>query len=150
MLQLRPPSGDTGVLAEFQDCLPPGNHTIDIRWRFFSAEFKEWCGSNYQDGFRVWLFSRGQDPVAVYSATVDELCPPEECPECGMKFVGLEFSTFVFDAGGIWGTPWVSSSAAFTLPPGDGQFTVQIAAWDVGSLLPLLLVDRFGFDGAGM
>ena len=71
----------TGELSQ-TFCPPEGATTLTFWWRFFSAELFEWCGSNYQDTFRVELETAGAvgRPIVV---TIDGLCPATGCPTCG-------------------------------------------------------------------
>ena len=48
-------------------CLPPDAQRLEFYWNFNSAEFREWCGSIYQDYFRVDAIT-GTEPIISFIA----------------------------------------------------------------------------------
>ena len=123
-------------------CPPPGAAHLEFSWRFYSEEFKEWCGSSYQDNLEVFV-AVGPAVESVFSLTVNDLCPPGECYNCGAQFVGLFEADVSFDQGGVWMTPW--QTASVPLPAGlDGEeFTVWFEVSDAGDSIydTVVLID---------
>jgi len=113
-------------------CPPAGPTTLEFAWRFYSEEFVEWCNSTFQDQLQVSVTTADAAEVLL-SVTVQDLCPPSECPGCGTNYMGLEEADVAFDVGGVWATPWVIASlplpAAFS---GGEGLTVRFDVSDVG------------------
>lgn len=62
----------TGTLEQ-DFCIPADKTQLEIYWKFFSEEFKEFCGSTYQDNFQAVLTgAAGQ--ITVVDLTIDDLC----------------------------------------------------------------------------
>ncbi|MCA9518756.1 MAG: hypothetical protein KC635_27665 [Myxococcales bacterium] len=73
---------ETGALEQ-TFCIPEDKQVVDLYWRFMSEEFKEFCGSQYQDTFQVVLAgAAGQ--VKILDVTVDDLCGYGDgvCADC--------------------------------------------------------------------
>jgi len=147
MLKLTTGEGLTSEasLANFQNCLPQGNYGVAVSWRLYSEEFIEYCGSSFQDEMTVKVIQGGDETIIV-SNTIDTLCPPEECLECGANYVGLTPSDVGFDQGGAYNTPWVTSTATFDTDDGE-LFTVELFLTDAGDSVfdTVLLVDHVQF-----
>lgn len=112
-------------------CPPAGTRYLSFHWKYYSEEFVEWCGSQYQDSFEVKLTNAlGQHQVLW--RTVDDLCKPGSCSHCGDFYVGLEPSEVVYDQGDVYTTPW--QTAVYELPQGYAAYpiTVTIQVYDVG------------------
>ena len=60
-------------LLEQDFCIPEDKNTVEIYWRFFSEEFLEYCGSQFQDTFQAVLKSNGQQ-ITVVDLRIDDLC----------------------------------------------------------------------------
>ena len=144
MLKLTTGEGLTEYSSDaiFQDCLPGGEYMLFIRWRLYSEEFKEWCGSLYQDSMAVFIESE-LAAEELLSHTIDDLCPPEECSGCGSAYDGLIQSDVIFDQGGVWNTHWREEWLPVTLPDGE-VFDIHLALEDAGDGIydTVLLVDR--------
>ncbi len=113
-------------------CTTTGATHLEFSWRFYSEEFKEWCGSSYEDEFKVFVASN-EAQETVFSVNVPELCPPGECFDCGSKYVGLFSADVDFDQGGVWATPW--QEASIPLDPafiGAEGITIQFTVSDAG------------------
>lgn len=99
-------------------CLPVDAKTLTFKWNFSSAEFKEYCGSIYQDYFRVDVAG-----VTLFNTTVDQLCS-------SVFLTGLKF-----DQPDVWSTGWLAKtidiSAIATANKGK-PVTIQFSAGDVG------------------
>jgi len=135
------------ALASFQNCLQAGEYQIAIDWRFYSEEFKEWCGSVFQDTMHIWAEMEDGSAVEVAEYDVDDLCPPEECAWCGSFYQGLIQSDVIFDQGGVWNTPWLESTALVTVPANDAVVTLHVELSDMGDSIynSALLIDRIVF-----
>ncbi len=147
MLKLTTGEGltDTESEVHFQTCLEPGAYGVIVDWKFYSEEFKEWCGSNYQDSFHLWL-ETPEGNVEVADLTIKDLCEPSACATCGSHYVGLEPSDIALDQGGVFNTPWAVSTAGFALA-GQGVVTLHAAFADAGDAVydSVLLIDRIQF-----
>jgi hypothetical protein len=100
---------ETDGTVSFQVCVPAAATTLSFSWRLYSEEFKEWCGSQFQDFLRVSLAMGAGPAQKVFERTIDSLCPQTspECPKgCGSSYVGLVQSDVQFDQGDTWMTPW--------------------------------------------
>ena len=88
-------------------CLQPGARTLTFFWKYYSEEFKEFCGTRYQDTFKAELWT-GDQKHEIVNLAVDDLCPPipDKCPDCGSKAVGLKRADIDFDVGDTWMTDW--------------------------------------------
>ncbi|MGM0575691.1 MAG: hypothetical protein ACQEXJ_08175 [Myxococcota bacterium] len=71
---------ETGTLEQ-DFCIPSGTNEIQLYWKFYSEEFKEFCGSPYQDTFQAVLLGGGGQ-LTVVDVRVDDLCP-YEANTCG-------------------------------------------------------------------
>jgi len=127
-------------------CPLPSQKWFGFKWKHYSAEFKEWCGSIYQDTFIVTL-DNGYQKIKLLALTIDDLCPPGECAGCGDKFIGLEPADVEFDYPDVWMTPW--STAFFELPEGFTKYpvTVTFEVSDVGDMVYVteILIDAVQF-----
>ena len=132
--------------ASFQNCLPAGSYMMLVKWRLYSEEFKEWCGSNFQDSFSVEV-TTGDISEIVAAHDIDDLCDPAECAGCGDTFIGLEKSDVDFDQGDVWNTPWHEDWLPITLPDAQSLFTLTLTLEDAGDGIydSVLLVDRIRF-----
>lgn len=87
-------------------CIPDGATTFAFDWKYYSEEFHEWCGSQYQDTFRArFVDVLGQEHTPVNLA-VDDLCAAGDCNGCGTEYVGLTPSDVQFDQGDCHVTEW--------------------------------------------
>jgi len=109
--------------------LPPGKTTMKIEydWNFFSEEFLEYCGSQYQDFFQV---SFGD--TVLQSTKVDDICDDS-----------LIHDDIAFDKGDVWRTGWRTQSVDITALAGTTA-TLTFAAGDVGDSIydTAILVDN--------
>lgn len=120
---------------------------LTLKWKFYSEEFKEWCGSEFQDSLVILLQKEGQS-IEVLNVTIDDLCPPQDCPGCGSHWVGLQKDAVNFDQGDVWATPWQDLS--FAVPAGFAAdpFTLAITVTDVGDMIytSAVLIDDIRFQ----
>ncbi|MBM4371861.1 MAG: hypothetical protein FJ098_09415, partial [Deltaproteobacteria bacterium] len=148
MLKLTTGEGLTEADSEavFQTCLPPGAYVAASDWRIYSAEFTEWCGSQFQDSFHAWLTVGGQF-VELAHTSIDDLCPPDECTGCGGQYVGLEPAELSLDQDGVYKTPWFQVAAPVTVSAPGQILELHLEATDAGDTIfdSVLLVDRVRF-----
>ncbi|MEZ6037586.1 MAG: choice-of-anchor L domain-containing protein [Planctomycetota bacterium] len=86
---------DSGSMSQVV-CLPAEADRIRFDWNFFSEEFLEWVGSQYQDSFRVTLTDADDSSVSVtlLSETVDSLAS------------SVVHVDNYFDQGDVYATGW--------------------------------------------
>jgi len=127
-------------------CIPEDKVEASFYWKFYSEEFKEWCGSPYQDTFQATLEADiGQ--ITMVDTWVDALCPPGECFNCGSQFVGLFESDVEFDVGGVWNTMWQKSVSNVMALAGQGPVTLRFFSSDAGDSIydTVILIDTVKF-----
>lgn len=104
-------------------CIPANASTIEFDWNFISEEFREYCGSIFQDFFSVDLVADNGATTNLFRRKVDDVC-------------GSTFQVpFSFDQGDAWSTGWSSESvdiSAFAAANGGKSVTVRFSAGDVG------------------
>lgn len=73
---------ETGTLEQ-TFCIPDGKAEVKMSWKFFSEEFKEFCGSQYQDTFQAELVG-ADGKLTIVDVKVDDLCGYEDgsCGSC--------------------------------------------------------------------
>jgi len=126
-------SAQNGELKQ-KFCIPAGKNTFSFWWKYYSEEFKEYCGSAYQDEFLCRLEGKvGQKTVV--DAKVDDLCDKGKLQ--AQYKIGLTLSDIGFDqssAGniGVYMTPWINSTADVTPFAGNGNVTLRLFTTDVG------------------
>ena len=127
-------------------CPPASADKLKLKWKFYSEEFIEWCGDDFQDSL-VILLDNGTQTIVALNVTIDELCPTDSCFDCGSKYVGLEEDDVNFDMGGVWTTPW--QDLEFSLPPGFASkpITMSITVTDIGDMIytSVALIDAIEF-----
>ncbi len=143
-------------------CIPEDKKLITFYWKFYSEEFKEFCGSTFQDSFEATLEDADGTlgVLEMVSAQVDHLCHYEDgdcgsCPnpesgncQCGSLYVGLFGADVSFDKGGVFTTSWQTYSTDISFFAGKGPVTVRFFATDVGDSIydTAILVDDVKFD----
>jgi hypothetical protein len=97
--------------------LPPGATTLTLSWdwNFFSAEFLEYCGSEFQDSFEV---SFGL--TSLQSDQIDDLCPI------------VVPDPIEFDQPTVYTTGWTTQTVDVTQFAGTIGNVLKFAARDVG------------------
>jgi len=128
-------------------CIPEGVSQFSFFWKYYSEEFREWCGSQYQDTFKVDLIASNGKEHHVVNLAVDDLCAPEDCFGCGSEFVGLVPSDVQFDQGDNHMTDWqkaIFNVSGFT----SDQATLRIFCTDKGDSIydTAVLVDSIIFE----
>jgi len=112
-------------------CIPEGKTEMSFYWKLYSEEFKEWCGSIYQDTFEATL--EGEEGTVTFaSASIDSLCPPQACQGCGSQFDSLLQADVIFDQGDVWMTQWRKAQANVFALAGLGAVTLRYFVTDKG------------------
>lgn len=127
-------------------CIPPDKMELSFYWKFYSEEFKEWCGSIFQDTFEATV--EGEDGVVTcVNVTIDDLCPPGECFSCGSQFDALVKSDVVFDQGDVWNTHWKKATCNIMALAGKGPVTLRFFTTDQGDSIydTVILIDSIKF-----
>jgi hypothetical protein len=100
--------GTSALVGEFNQtvCLPqipPGYSKLMLYydWNFYSEEFLEWCGSQYQDYFEVDFGDH-----IVQNTKIDDLCNDPK--------ITLSASDVAFDKGDVYNTGWLTTAADLT------------------------------------
>ena len=117
-------------------CLPGSIREIRFAWKFYSEEFTEYCGSTYQDAFRVSLVTPDGESL-IFERRIDDLCPQTDaCLSCGNHYVGISPADVSFDEGDVYNTPWqlavVDVSAQMAALPPDATVRLVLSVEDVG------------------
>lgn len=142
-------TAQTGGLEQ-KFCVQPGQKKMTFWWKFYSEEFKEYCGSSYQDSFRAELVAAAGKKTIV-NAKVDDLCDKASCgfsSGCGSQYKGLDPADVSFDQGGVFMTPWVKAEADVAPFVANGNVTLKLFATDVGDSVydTVILVDKIDFE----
>jgi hypothetical protein len=103
-------------------CVPTDAKTLSFDWNFTSEEFREYCGSIFQDFFRVEV-DTPTGTQTLFNRRVDDLCA---------STVKVPFS---FDRGDAWSVGWQSTSiniSALAAAAAGKPITLRFSAGDVG------------------
>jgi hypothetical protein len=143
-------------------CIPEGAQSLSFRWKYYSAEFNEWCGSPFQDTFAAQIVP--QDGVArdIVRMAVDDLCFKDcnkvcqcykdtikGCPSnMGSKFLGLSYSDVQYeheanDTDGVWMTGWQEAQFDVSQWAGKDPVTLKFFCTDKGDSIldTVVLID---------
>jgi hypothetical protein len=125
-------------------CIPAGKTTMSYWWKYYSEEFKEFCGSAYQDEFYCKIDVAGKSKT-IMDVRIDDLCPG------GKQDKGLTLADVHFDqgpGGDVWMTPWVHQVADITPLAGGAAVTVRFFATDAGDGIydTAVLIDKLEFQ----
>ncbi|MSQ82492.1 MAG: hypothetical protein EXR77_06165 [Myxococcales bacterium] len=131
--------------VEQRFCIPSGKSKFSFWWKYYSEEFKEYCGSSYQDAFTARLDGSVNGKAAsitVVNAKVDDLC------DGGPQFKGLTPADVSFDKGGVFMTPWVMGSKDISPFAGNGNVLLSFFTTDVGDSIydTAVLFDKVEFE----
>jgi hypothetical protein len=131
-------------------CIPPGLSTMSFYWKYYSEEFHEWCGSQYQDTFQATLGDSKGKEYQVVNLAVDDLCKKGDngCYTCGSKYVGLTPSDVQFDQGDNHKTDWQKATYNIVSLSGQGPVTLKFFCTDKGDSIydTAVLVDHVKFE----
>ncbi|MBR57215.1 MAG: hypothetical protein CMH54_04060 [Myxococcales bacterium] len=123
---------DTGELSQ-AFCIPAGRTKMTVWWRFYSEEFLEWCGTQFQDTFQVDM-ETSTGNLKTVDVAVDDLCPQAQCLQC-QGLHPLELSDVHFEEGEVWRMQyWARTELSLvgTGLPGGPPVTIRLYATDVG------------------
>ncbi len=130
-------------------CIPAGKTTMSYWWKYYSEEFKEFCGSMYQDEFYCKIEVGGKSKT-IMDVRIDDLC------DGGKQFKGLTKSDIGFDQSGptnkgtdpVWTTPWVHQTADISPLAGGAAVNVRFFATDAGDGIydTAVLLDKLEFQ----
>ncbi len=125
-------------------CLEPTQTQMCFYWKYYSEEFIEWCGSQFQDAFKATLSSKSVGTLDMVDVSVDDLCPVDQCTGCGGKYVGLAPSDVSFDQGGVYNTDWQHTCVDISQLAGIGPVTLKFFATDKGDSIydTVILLDN--------
>lgn len=141
--------GYTAQVGELRQrfCVQPGRKQLTFWWKFYSEEFKEFCGSKYQDAFRAELVAAAGKKTIV-NVKVDDLCN-KGCEgkggsTCGAQYKGLTKADVSFDQGDVYMTPWVKATVDVGPFSGNGNVNLRLFTTDVGDSVydTAILVDK--------
>lgn len=125
---------DAGVVRQ-PLCLPAGTRTLSFWWQFYSAEFREFCGSNYQDSFVARLVNDSAVEVPLVRRAIDDLCDPADCPSCCVAGLcrGLVDSEVELGQAGVFRLPaWQKVEADVSAFAGRGPVDLVLEVRDRG------------------
>ena len=122
-------------------CIPAGKTTLSYWWKYYSEEFKEFCGSQYQDEFYCKIDVAGKSKT-IMDVRVDDLC------DGGPQFKGLTKADVGFDQGDVWMTPWVHQTADISPLAGGVAINLRFFATDAGDGIydTAVLIDKVEFQ----
>lgn len=138
---------DDAASASLQNCLPAGAYQVFISWKLISEEFKEFCGSNYQDAFTITITTASGN-MTKKTWVIDDLCGPADCTGCGSHYSSLTESDVELDQDDPWATDWYLDAVPLALSGPDTRFTVTLTAEDAGDGIfdTVVLIDRIRFE----
>ena len=126
-------------------CIPQDVTQFSFFWKYYSEEFHEWCGSQYQDTFKADLVAPNGKEYHVVDLSVDDLCCPSDCFDCGAYWSGSCGLTPAdeFDQGDNHKTDWKMSSFNVSSLAG-GPVTLRFFCTDKGDSIydTAVLVDH--------
>lgn len=107
--------------------------TLSVKWNFFSEEFLEYIGSQYQDYFKVSIKKQNGTEIVLLRKTIDGIAAQfgaTKVPPNPGNLVKVS-PEIVFDRGDVYMTNWQTST--FDISAFRGQrVTLILAAGDVG------------------
>jgi hypothetical protein len=131
---------DGSIKQDF--CVAADATTLSFDWDFFSEEFLEYCGSQFQDFFAVTIDELDDagnvvGTTLVFRRQIDDLC----C--C------VTHSDVGFDQGDVYDTGWQTSSIDISSYRGK-HISLKFAAGDIGDSIydTAILLDRITINTA--
>jgi hypothetical protein len=112
-------------------CIPLGKTTLSFKYDFLSEEFKKYCGTEYQDFFKVTIDSGGSPTTLLYK-NIDDLCGSVVQAQ-GIHFDQPEPDPDDPDAieDGVWMTGWTPVTLNISAYAGK-SVTITFACGDIG------------------
>ena len=148
-------TAQTGSLEQ-PFCIPQSKTQMCYYWKFYSEEFKEFCGSSFMDRFTSTL-QADTGKLTMTDVWIDQLCPydcggkspcdqsiPGQC-KCGQQWKTLSKADVIFDVGDVWMTPWQKQCTDVTPLAGAGKkATLKFYATDTGDSIydTVVLIDE--------
>jgi len=131
-------------------CIPAGTYGFTFYWKFYSEEFHEWCGSQFQDTFTARFTSELGQELPMVDVAVDDLCDPDDCFSCceSDKCVGLVPSDVQFDQNDTHVVPkWQRSKVDISGFADKGPVTLSFFCTDKGDSIydTVILMDGLKF-----
>jgi len=131
-------------------CIPAGTYGITFYWKFYSEEFHEYCGSQFQDTFTARLVSELGQEMTVVDVAIDDLCDPDDCLDCCAtgECVGLLPSDVQFDVGDTHMVPkWQRAKLDISQFADTGPVTLSFFCTDKGDSIydTVILMDGLTF-----
>jgi hypothetical protein len=131
----------TSGSIEQKVCLPADAKRLEFNWNFNSEEFVEYCGSIFQDFFRVEIITASGGTQTIFLRAVDDLC--HTVRPSGLHFdqsgPGCHPTPGGFGSGGndctVWTTDWQAASidvAAIAAANQGKAVTIRFSAGDIG------------------
>jgi hypothetical protein len=138
-------------LIEQTFCIPAAIYGFSFYWKFYSEEFHEFCGSQYQDTFQARFVTPIGQELEVVNVAIDDLCDPNDCSGCceAGKCVGLVPSDVQFDIGDTHVVPkWQKAKVDISQFAGKGPITLSFFATDKGDSIydTVILIDSLKFQ----
>jgi hypothetical protein len=119
-------------------CLASGAKTLSFDWNFFSEEFTEYCGSQYQDSFAVKMYALNlstgkiESEQELFSKKIDDLCGMvHESDVTFDKSAGDCTPTGSNDCK-VWSTGWKKNETVDISAFAGKAVTLRFSATDVG------------------
>ncbi len=135
--------GYTATVGELKQrfCIPPGKQTFSFWWKYYSEEFLEFCGSQYQDQFLCKLEAKPPFVKTVVDVKIDTICNAQAQYSLKPADVG-------FDINGVYMTTWQHGTADVTPFAGNGNVLLRFFATDAGDGVydTAVLIDKVEFD----
>jgi hypothetical protein len=127
--------------AVLATCVPENTASLTFDWKFYSEEFLEWCGSPYQDSFRVELVLP-ESEIILLDYKIDDLCPE------GSSGIQVVESDVTLDQGDVYESPWVSTTVSLASEVVGAPFELRFFATDAGDSLydTVVLIDHIRFE----
>ena len=138
-------------LIEQTFCIPAGTYGFSFYWKFYSEEFHEFCGSQFQDTFQAKFVNKLGQELVLVDLAVDDLCDPGDCSGCCEKglCVGLVPSDVEFDMGDAHVVPkWQKAKVDVSQFSDKGPITLSFFITDKGDSIydTVVLIDALKFQ----
>lgn len=101
----------------------PNNTTLTVKWNFFSEEFMEWVGSQFQDYFEIKIIDEQGTSTTIFRKTIDDIA--------GGYSLTKVSPDIVFDKGDVYATGWQFLQYSL-LQWADQYVTIELSCGDVG------------------
>ena len=135
-------------------CMPANAKTLTFDWNFFSEEFKEYCGSRYQDSFSVKIYAfepatgNIESEQLLFDMAIDDLCGMvgQSDVHFDKSYDGCEPSSG--NDCKVWNTGWKSESIDIS-SFADKSVNLRFFATDIGDSVydSAILIDNIAISG---